>query len=61
MAAVGRVMIGGCGWSGNDGWLWLREYWLVRSLLAVIGWVVVGYGWLGDAWLWLVMVGFDGG
>ena len=54
-------MIGGCGWSGNDGWLWLREYWLVRSLLAVIGLVVVGYGWLGDAWLWLVMVGFDGG
>ena len=40
VAVITVAVIGGCGWPGNDGWLWLAHFWLVRSLLAVIGRVV---------------------
>ena len=51
VAGIAVAVIGGCGWPVNDGWLWLAEFWLVRSLLAVIGRLVMGCGWPGDAWL----------
>jgi len=53
VAVIAVAVIGGCGWPVNDCWLWLAEFWLVRSLLAVISRVVIGCGWPGDAWLWL--------
>ena len=34
LAVIAVAVIGGCGWPGNDGWLWLAEFWLIRSLLA---------------------------
>ena len=34
VAVIAVAVIGGCDWPGNDGWLWLAEFWLIRSLLA---------------------------
>ena len=45
VAVIAVAVIGGCGWPGNDGCLWLAEIWLIRSLLAVIGRVVMGWQW----------------